>query len=281
MGLCYRLEDYAVYREAVGEATYVDITRRSDPARVPAAWSNLGEVAARYGAPWVVQIWTKDVGGVLALGGELLARLRGEGTTVTAQVTATGLAGSAWEPLVPVDTTSRLGDLARALGAPAHITWRYDPIIPTVHSPDRFARLAHQVARHGVTRGVINFLAPPGRYRRVDRRLAALLPGWSAGMPGYDAAWKECTARELVDLAAAEGICLGCCAESSGLAKRVPGLRSAACGDAAWFAHLSGRLPSPARHRGSRPGCGCLRYFDVGNYGAWLRCHQCVYCYAG
>ncbi len=288
MGLVYRLEDYARYRDAVGEATCVDVTRRGDPARAAVVWERLHNVVERYGPPWVTQIWTKDVGGVLELGGGTIARLRGEGTTMAAQVTMTGLAGTVWEPLAPTDGVARLEDFARAIGGPEHITWRYDPIIPSVHNPERLARLARQVAAQGVRRGVINFIAPPGRYGRVDRRLALLLGGWGAGMPGYDAAWREAVAREAVGIAAAEGIALGCCAESSALARQVPGLRPAACGDCAWFASISGGMPvtspakpSPPRRRGSRPGCGCHPYFDVGSYGTFAQCYRCAYCYAG
>jgi hypothetical protein len=281
MGLYYRLADYARYREAVGEATVIDISRRTDPGRIGAVWANLREVLAAHGAPWVVQVWTKSVGGVLDLGGDTLRALVDAGATVTAQVTVTGLAGSLWEPAVPTDSLARLGDLAEVLGGPDHLTWRYDPILPTVHAPETFARLAREVAAQGVTRAVINFVAPPGRYARVDRRLADLLPGWSDGMPGYDDAWRLAVARETVAAAREAGLRLACCAESAGLAAGVEGLHPAACGDGAWFAALSGR-PAPAgRGRGSRPGCGCLRYFDVGNYGHWSRCHRCAYCYAG
>jgi len=288
MGLIYRLEDYGRYRDAVGAATCVEISRRGDPARSPAAWDHLAQVLDRYGAPWIAQLWTKDVRGTLALGGSLIARLRDEGTTVTAQVTVTGLAGSVWEPGVPQDVIPYLADLSDALGGPEHIAWRYDPIIPTVHTTERFARLAHEVAEQGVRRGVINFVAAPGRYHRVDHRLAPLLEGWSAGMPGYDAAWREAIARAVTIVAAGEGISLACCAESSVLAGRVPGLRPAACADGAWFAGLSGRYPwtngavpaAPPRGR-SRPGCGCIRYFDVGDYGGWSHCCRCAYCYAG
>ena len=281
MGLYYRLADYARYREAVGEATYVDISRRTDPGRIPAVWANLREVVDAHGAPWVVQVWTKSVGGVLALGGDTLRALVDAGATVTAQVTMTGLAGTIWEPGVPADSVDRLGELAAILGGPDHLTWRYDPIIPTVHSIETYARLAHEVADQGVMRGVINYLAPPGRYKRVDRRLAAALPGWSGGMPGYDDAWRLAVAREAVAVAGEVGMRLSCCAESAGLAEVVPGLHRAACGDGAWFAALSGRDAPPVGGRGSRPGCGCLRYFDVGNYGYWSRCHRCAYCYAG
>ncbi len=281
MPFAYSLADYARYRAAVGEATYLDVTRRTDPARFPQVWDHLREVLATFGPPWVVQLWTKDVAGTLQLGEALLRELVTAGTTVTAMVTCTGLAGTVWEPLVPPETLCHLPRLAEIVGGMQHIKWRYDPIIPTVHRAERFQRLARQAAALGVTQGVINFIAPPGHYKRVDRRLAALLPGWAEGMPGYDLAWQEATARELVALAAEEGIRLACCAECAILARRVPGLAAATCGDYAWFVRLSGRDPGRVASQGSRPGCGCARYYDLGAYGRWAHCHRCAYCYAG
>ena len=100
-------------------------------------------------------------------------------------------------------------------------------------------------------------------------------------MPGYDGAWRAETARQLVKLAAEAGLALGACAESAGLVGQVPGLQPAICGDYDWFVALSDRDPGRAPTAGSRPGCGCAAYFDVGLYGQWRRCHQCLYCYAG
>jgi len=281
MGLIYHLEDYARYQEAVGEATVVDISRRCDPARIEVVWERLCEIARRYGAPWVVQLWTKDLEGTLRLGGDVLRDLVGEGTTVAAQLTVTGLAGSAWEPLVPADGFRGALSLAELAGGPDHIKWRYDPIIPTIHRAGTFRRLAEQAASLGITQGILNFLAPPGRYARVDRRLATLLPGWAEGMPDYDEGWRQDTARELVAIAGEYGLSLACCAEYHELADAVAGLGRAACSDYAWFAALSGRDPGQAPFRGSRPGCGCARYFDLGSYGQWFHCHRCAYCYAG
>jgi hypothetical protein len=172
-------------------------------------------------------------------------------------------------------------DLISLAGGADHIKWRYDPVIPTVHRLDTFRRLAEQAARLGIIRCVLNFLVPPGRYKRVDARLAGKLPGWSDGMPGYDASWRAQTAAELVEAATALGMSVAVCAESSDLTDRVKGLQSAACGDHAWFAALSGRDPGRARTSGSRKACGCAAYFDVGMYGQWRNCHQCLYCYAG
>jgi len=284
MGFIFRLADYPRYLERVGAATYLDVTRRTDPARVEQVWENLRQVVEGYGAPWVVQLWTKDPAGALARGRALLDRLLRQGTTLTAQVTVTGLSGSPWEPLSPAEPFAGLADLIALIGGADHVKWRYDPIIPTVHHPDRFCRLAEQAARLGITRCTINFLAPPGRYKRVDARLGPLLPGWGEGMPGYDEGWQAETAVRLVEMAGGFGLAVAACAESVGLVGRVPGLNAAACGEAAWFVALSGRDPrqgAPAASHGSRPGCGCAAYFDVGLYGQWRRCHQCPYCYAG
>ena len=68
MPLAYRLEDYARYRTQVGAATYLDVTRRTDPARIQEVWAHLREVVDTYGPPWVVQVWTKDPAGALRLG---------------------------------------------------------------------------------------------------------------------------------------------------------------------------------------------------------------------
>ena len=281
MGLVYRLEDYARYRDAVGDATYIDITRRTDPARRPHVWRNLRDVIETYGAPWVVQMWTKNVAGTLDLGKDLVRQLRSQGTTFTAQITVTGLAGTVWEPGVPVDGLSPIPQLAKLIGGPQHIKWRYDPIIPTVHALPRFRALARQAADLGITQGVINFVAPPGRYVRVDRRLVGMIDGWSQGAPDYDDVWRRDTARELVQIADEYGIALACCAETGHLSEAVQGLGRALCGDHRWFVALSGRELARAPSSGSRRGCGCARYFDVGVYGQWSRCHRCVYCYAG
>ena len=283
MSLVFRLEDYARYLARVGGAAYIDITRRTDPARVDRVWANLYAVVRAYGAPWIAQVWTKDAAGVLARGGSVLRCLRRYGTTLAAQVTVTGLSRSVWEPGTPPEPFVGVTGLMDLMGGPEHVTWRYDPIIPTVHRLGRFRRLAKQAVGQGITRCVINFLAPPGRYKRVDARLAAsgALSGWSEGLPGYDDDWRAEVAAQLVQVGTDLGLTVAACAESAGLVKVVPGLGRAACGDHAWFVALSGRDPGQGPTSGSRPGCGCAAYFDVGLYGQRQRCHRCLYCYAG
>jgi hypothetical protein len=296
MSFAFRLEDYARYVERVGEATYIDVTRRTDPARIQRVWENLRAVIETYGAPWIAQLWTKDAAGTLVRGGSLLWRLLDGGTTLAAQVTVTGLGGTRWEPLTP-EPFAGVADLTALLGGPDHVKWRYDPIIPTVHRLDRFRSLASQAAALGITRCVANFIASPGRYKRVDARLNGVLPGWSEGMPGYDDVWRAEKAAELVEAAGELGLTVAVCAESAGLAAQscevqlpldcagqagcVPGVQPAACGDYDWFVALSGCDPGRAPTTGSRPGCGCAAYCDVGLYGQWQQCHRCLYCYAG
>jgi hypothetical protein len=281
MSLVFRLEDYGRYRERVGPATYVDVTRRTDPARIERVWEHLRAVLEAFGAPWVVQLWTKDAAGALARGGPLLRRLRHEQTTLAAQVTVTGLAGMVWEPSTPEEPFAGVADLITLAGGPRHVKWRYDPIIPTVHRLERFRVLAEEALALGIGHCVINFLAPPGRYKRVDARLAGLLPGWRAGMPGYDEDWQRDTASQIVHVASELGLAVAACAESAALVGWVAGLEAATCGDYDWFVALSGLDPGRAPTAGSRRGCGCAAYFDVGLYGQWRRCHQCLYCYAG
>ena len=60
MSFIFRLEDYARYQERVGGATYVDVTRRTDPARIQRVWDNLRTLIDAYGAPWMVQLWTQQ-----------------------------------------------------------------------------------------------------------------------------------------------------------------------------------------------------------------------------
>ena len=281
MSLVFRLEDYGRYEQRVGAATYVDVTRRTDPACIQRVWENLSSVVEVYGAPWIVQLWTKDAAGVLARGRPLLRSMLDQGTTLAAQVTVTGLGGTMWEPGAPAEPFRGVADLIQVTGGPEHIKWRYDPIIPTVHHLARFAGLAQQAVALGITRCVINFIAAPGRYKRVDARLAGVLPGWPEGMPGFDVAWQAQTAAQIVGVASEFGLTVAVCAESAGLALQVPGLQPAACGDHDWFVALSGRDPGRTQARGSRSGCGCGAYFDVGLYGQRMRCHQCLYCYAG
>lgn len=281
MSLVFRRDHIPLALARLGEATVLDVTRRTDPARVDGPWENLRAVLEHCPVPWIVQLWTKDLESALARGGPLVETLRGRGTTFAVQWTVTGLGGTAWEPLVPPEPFRGLETCLARIGGPDHVKWRFDPVLPLEGTVERFQRLATVAARAGIQRCVVNFVAPPGRYRRVDARLAGLVPGWDQGLPDFSDPWREARLRELVEVARGAGTRVSVCAESAALAHRVAGVGVAACGDAPWFATLSGRSPAFATGRGSRAGCGCAPYLDVGQYGQWSRCHRCAYCYAG
>ena len=280
MGFTFALDAFPRYAERVGPATVVDVSRRTDPARIGLVFQNLGALVERFGPPWVVQLWTKDLSGTLAQGFALLAALRRAGTTLVAELTVTGLGGTLFEPRNLAAPFAGVEAFSALAGGPEHIQWRYDPIIPGIHRLERFRTLAGLARSLGIRRAVINFLVPPGGYKRADRRLAGSLAGWAEGMPGYDEPFRLDAARELLGAAREHGLRLAICAESAGLCASLDGLARAACGDHQWFESLSRPTARP-RGRGSRPGCGCGPYFDVGVYGQWRRCHGCLYCYAG
>ena len=280
-GRNFRLQDYAAYLARVGDATYVDCTRRTDPARAPRVWENLRAVAEAYGPPWILQIWTKNPRGVMELGGALLERLCAGGTTITCQLTVTGLGGTELEPRAPADALGEAGELLECIGGPAHCAWRFDPAIAGLDNTARFEALAPRAAALGIKRLVVNFACDPGVYARVDARLAAVFPYWRPGLPGIEPGWKERTAREIAARAAALGLAVFCCAEGKALREAVPDLEPPECGSFTWFCALSGRTPGRRKGRPSRRGCGCADYFDVGCYGNLRACHGCLYCYAG
>ncbi len=278
MGLSYRLEDYAAYRAAVGAATM----SISPGGATPPGGRRRGIISARCWTPTVrpgVQLWTKNVGGALALGAGLLERLRAEGTTLTAQVTITGLAGSAWEPLTPADTVSRLGIWPGVLGGPEHhLAVRPD------HSDGARGREVRAAGGRGGGAGCTARRDQPGRtgalptggpspqrpaprLGRRDARLRRRLDGTHGACAGRS----RCRRRDQPGLL--RGVVPPGRTGHRAAARRVRGL---------WLVYGAlGQYPPVAVRRGSRPGCGCLRYFDVGNYGGWASCHRCTYCYAG
>ena len=280
-GRNFRLQDYSAYLEKVGEATYIDCTRRTDPARVPEVWENLKAVVDSFGPPWVLQLWTKDPAGVVKVGGGMIEDLASRGTTVTCQLTVTGLAGSPLEPNVPPGAFEAAAALVKLIGGPGHVAWRFDPLIPGLENVKRFEALVPKAAELGITRLVINFVCDPGKYKRADRRLEKVFSYWRQGLPGIDPEWKEKAARQIVEIAGRWGLDTYACAEGRRLCSVVPGLGRPSCGSFDWFCELSGKAPPRPAARGSRGGCGCAAYFDVGSYGSWSRCHRCLYCYAG
>jgi len=132
--------------ERVGEATYVDVTRRTD-RRASAVWTTCGPWSRRLARRGSSNCGPRTFPGIGA-GGGLFRGLRLKGTTLAAQVTVTGLSGTQWSP-GRRQSFCRRGEVDRSSRRSEHVAWRYDPVIPTVHDLDRFRRLAAQGATLG------------------------------------------------------------------------------------------------------------------------------------
>ncbi len=278
----------------------LDFTRRTDPAFVPSVWDNLRD-ALDVTSPTVLHVWTKWPGRVADIGREILDALRKNGTIIAAQVTVNRY-GRNLEPRIPEN--HGLDRLVPLLGGFDHVTWRFDPVIPYVPFEERFLRTAEEMTNLGVRRLVVNTIAPPGRYKRVDRRLAAMWEWWTPERFGLDpedarrdryvppplqrhtpsvwngwARWQYDVFSRIVELAQSFGFRVQPCAETAWLYGVVEGLSPAGCISQQWLASLGLLQDIPLRP--TRAGCGCVYTVDVGSYGHWSRCGGCRYCYAG
>lgn len=264
-------EYYEKYLATVGDATYIDITRRTDPGCTDQPWIALENIFHEYGAPWIVQIWTKAPRLALQRGKKILELLRDAGTTITCHITMTGL-GPEWEPRIawPIDWKG-VDQMIEFIGNPATIVWRYDPIIPGVSQFDTCEMIAVEFERRKVTRGILNLIITDRN--KIQKRLGDL----SARIANQFNPIALLT--KVGEIGRNHGIDFSVCAETRGLADQCH-LESRGCGDYDWFVRLSNRAPKKGHISGpSRQGCLCTAYFDVGQYGQYAKCFGCKYCY--
>lgn len=158
---------------------------------------------------------------------------------------------------------------------PRRVVWRYDPILFTsLTSADfhrrNFAGLARSLT--GVTdEAIVSFATI---YKKTQRNLdgAAGQCGFTWTNPGDEQ--KQALLRDLVGIAAAEGMRIRLCSQPNLL---VPGIEPSRCIHAARLSEISGR-PIRVRPNPSRPGCLCHDSKDIGEYDTCP--HGCIYCYA-
>lgn len=220
-----------------------------------------------------VVFWTRRPAALLP---HLDTLRRTYGDRLRVQCTLTGLP-RALEPRVPEadETVAALERLGATLGAAA-LSWRMDPILLSSTTPPQwwlatFSHLADRLAGR-VREVTVSWLDVYPRTRRNLLPLEAL--GWRLHHPG------PAQRRELLDalsgLAARHGLPLAACCEPEMLEH--PGVRPAACLDAAWFEARNGWLPGALGSQPSRPGCACGRNRDIGVYQSCA--FGCRYCYA-
>ncbi|MDR1519450.1 MAG: DUF1848 domain-containing protein [Planctomycetota bacterium] len=226
--------------------------------------------------------WTKDVRNLVRRP-ELAAVV--ERIPCLVQFTATGLAGSTWEPGTPqlAEQLPEIGELGRRLPRGA-IVWRFDPIMPAAVDGadqkainrllDRFRRLRDVLAKSlaGLDGVTVSF---PDPYRKAATRAAAAGLAW----PVFSLEGKRRIIEAMVGEFSAAGaapIRFCCEPELAGL----PGTAAAACVDGPLLERLYGQpFSGLPRDAGQRPGCNCVKSTDIGSYG--MPCgHGCLYCYA-
>jgi DNA repair photolyase len=266
------LDSYRKYINIVGDATFIDIARCTDPACVDQPWERLKSISEEFGAPKVVQIWTKGPRQVLKRGQSILETIRKQGTIIICQLTVTGF-GPIYEPLVPwpIDWEG-IDKMIDFLGSPNALLWRYDPIIPGVTDLKVLENLVKEFAKRGISRAAYNF----GEYglELVRKRMGKL----------YDCIDFESDrnklALEIERIGRENGIDFMILAEAEKLDGNL-NLTSRGNWQYEWLVEISKDFPSYSFLPGAkRPGCMCAHSFDVGIEGQYKNCHGCVYCFA-
>ena len=263
---------YREYLALVGDATFVDIARCTDPARTEQPWNSLLFIVENFGWPQVVQIWTKGPREVLRRGRVLLSLLREQGAITICQLTVTGF-GPEFEPLVPwpVDWDG-IDEMIAFLGTPEALLWRYDPVIPGISNLETLQYLAENFANRGVSKAVYNW----GEYGSglVQSRFGPLYRRIDVSVD------MNALSLEIEAIGRAHDISFSILAEGEKLDTRL-NLSSRGSWQYEWLARVGDGLPSRDYLPGAnRPGCMCAPSFDVGIEGQFGSCHGCIYCFA-
>ncbi len=159
-----------------------------------------------------------------------------------------------------------------ARASPAHVQWRFDPILFTdelgaAFYQERFRQIA--AALDGATRRCYFSFAP--FYGKVERRLRRM--GIRYQDPPLTV--RRDLAAALADIADAHGMTLHACCQDALLSQQV---HQAHCVDGDLLAALSPDRPAVTERRPTRQGCGCTASRDIGMYDTCA--YGCVYCYA-
>jgi len=192
--------------------------------------------------------------------------------------------GAPLEPLGPParEAVEMLKLLVGKIGQ-NRVIWRYDPVLLAGQYDANwhimnFAGLARELSGH-VRHCVISIYDP---YHHTEARLknAGFLP--LRGVSGnedaseYSSAHYQLLVKELVGIAASEGISVSFCAEPE-LWQVQPSL-GLGCIDSAIISELTSKPFSSRKDKNQRKACKCIESVDIGSYGTCPR--GCLYCYA-
>ncbi len=164
---------------------------------------------------------------------------------------------------------------------PETIIWRYDPLIfweekgaiHSNHDPGIFYTLCKEIGAMGVRRCYTSLVHP---YQKFLKRLDSIHPGIRLREPA-DAGFVP-VVHEMIDTARAFDIRLfSCCTESL---EAMTGIEPGRCIDGRLLNRLSGSKQVSEARMATRPGCGCTRSIDIGDYCMHTCPFGCLYCYA-
>ena len=213
-----------------------------------------------------IVFWTKNPAPMMERLGELAAY------RYYFQFTLTGY-GKHMEPGLPPKKEVLIPvfqRLSRRIGA-RRVIWRYDPILfNSVYTPEYHLRAFAQIAEalKGYTeKCVISFVDAYAKNRRALKALGAYELG---GQPLLEFASK------LSEIAGANGMTVGSCAEALDLA--ACGIAHNCCIDKELIEELVGYKLKAGKDKNQRPECGCAQSVEIGAYDTCR--NGCLYCYA-
>jgi len=160
--------------------------------------------------------------------------------------------------------------------SPAHINWRFDPIVLSNICDEefyrsRFAQLAGELEGL-VERCYFSFVMP---YRKVDRNFRELEQTSGIRVAQCSEQRRIDLAHRLAEIAQSHGIAMYSCCGAYLVGDRI---QKAHCIDGALIERLFHPASPAWNEKPTRPGCGCTESIDIGTYDTCP--HGCVYCYA-
>ncbi len=175
----------------------------------------------------------------------------------------------------PKDAVDSLKRLA-AKTSPAHINWRYDPIVVSDATPfdwhiERFGQLAAQL-EGAAKRCYFSFAS---LYGKVQRNFAEFQNRYGQNIQDPDLATRKRLAGMLADIAATHGMTMHTCCGDDLISDRI---FKAHCVDADIIRQLFDSSGTAFKKIPTRKECGCYESADIGAYDTCP--HGCIYCYA-
>lgn len=227
------------------------------------------EVSLRPEAVHSVVLWSKDFSPLL----ERIEEVERHAPNLFFHFTITGIP-KALEQQTP-DAEKALRDFIfiSKRYSPAHVIWRFDPIVITDRLPfgfyeDRFKRLAGVLKGHA-SECYFSFMEP---YKKVLRSFGKNTEHALAGLSVEE---KQRYARRLAAIAGKNGLRLSACCNEYLVEGEITGAR---CIDAASLGRLFNDMGVSMKDAPTRQGCGCSKSVDIGTYDTCA--HGCLYCYA-